>query len=290
MSVNEQPQDIVKALIHYGLSDFHLTPLPTKMSSARRCASFRVDVGQSTILKARRMRNEAAARRQQALRVDLPCAFAPVLFRCGAILLEKWIVGRPLNDVPFIQDKTHIRQAAELLSVLHAWPTAGEIALPIPGDITRLREDVVSSLFDLCATGKLDERAANRLIKTVETSAPEETLHCLIHTDLCGENLVVDPTGRLFVIDNEHFRVGPAGLDLARSWYRWGWYQNDHFPTAWNVFREAYERCGGRQDALIHEQFWRISAAVISARLRTNGAAANEPINCLRTIAYTVNP
>lgn len=288
--MNDRPQDIVKALTLYGLSDFHLTPLPTKMSSVRRCASFRVDVGQSIILKARRMRNEATAQRQQALRVDLPGAFAPILFRCGAVLLEKWIVGRPLHEMPFTLHRTHIRQAAELLSVLHAWPTAGETVLPFPGDITGLRDDVVSSLSNLRTTGHLNRTTANRLIKIVETTAPEETSHCLIHTDLCGENLVVDSTGRLFVIDNEHFRVGPAGLDLARSWYRWGWYQNDQFPTAWNVFREAYETYGGRQDALMHEPFWRISAAAISARLRTHGAAADEPIRCLRTIACTVAP
>ena len=49
------------------------------------------------------------------------------------------------------------------------------------------------------------------------------------------ENMLIDPRGRLRIIDNEWFAIDPAGLDLGRSFTRWPMSQG-----AWGRFRRAY--------------------------------------------------
>lgn len=111
------------------------------------------------------------------------------------------------------------------------------------------------------------------------------------HTDLGGGNVVVDPAGRLHVVDNEHFRIGPPGMDLARTWYRWGLYRRGSDTAEWQRFRHAYAGVGGAAGAFTHEPFWRIAAVAVSARLRprTVDPTIAAPIQCLIRLAGSVS-
>jgi len=101
---------------------------------------------------------------------------------------------------------------------------------------------------------------------------------------------VVDAAGRLFVVDNEHFRFGPPGMDLARTWYRWGWHDPARPPEEWAAFRRSYAAAGGDPEAFAHEPFWRIAAATVSARVRLGMGDRDSavPIACLAGLARSI--
>ena len=277
--------DIVAAVAAFGERPRNIVPLHPTAAPTRPRASFRVEVEAGHSIKARRMESEAAAARQQELRAGLPAAFAPVLARLGAILIEGWIEGRPLDTVA--ASLPLIRQAGALLAALHALPGAAGKPLLFRAEVTGLRDDTLSALAALADAGALDEATAGALATIVAATAPGDSRHSLIHTDFCAENLVVDAAGRLFVVDNEHFRFGPPGMDLARTWYRSGWHDGNRFAGEWAAFRRSYEAAGGDREAFLHEPFWRIAAATVSARLRlrTGDWDAAVPIACLVGLA-----
>ena len=275
--------DIVRALDAYGLCPQQIEPLPTPVGAQRQRASFRVETEDGRRLKARRMDNAQAAARQHALRQELPAAFAPVLFRHDAVLLEKWIDGRSLHDG--VVEEDHIRQLAVLMRSLHMTGSAAGQALPFQADIGELRS-ITASCLDFLEAGRVLEPAIIARLRTIAAiSAPALATHRLIHTDLCGENLVVDAAGRVSAIDNEHFRFGPAGMDLARLWYRSGWYGEGADGPSWRLFCHHYGADADVQDDARHRPFWRLAATVLSARLRVGTAAATDPLRCLRIIA-----
>jgi aminoglycoside phosphotransferase (APT) family kinase protein len=234
------------------------------------------------VVKARRMDSEYAAREQVELRAGLPAAFTSVLARFGKILIETWIEGRPLNEMS--PSKPLTRQAGELLAMLHTRERAGGRSLPFSADVSGLKDETLSGLRWLVVSGALDATAVDCLSALVERGAPDEAPHCLIHTDYCAENLVVDASGRLFVVDNERFRFGPAAMDRARTWYRWGWSEPGAPAWQWEAFCEAYQAAGGERETPGHDSFWRIAAIVVSAvvRLRTGYPDASVPLIRLR--------
>lgn len=240
------------------------------------------------VFKARRMESEAAARELMEIRIGLPDAFVAIVARFGPILIESWIEGRPLNELS--PSESLIGQAGALLATLHARSSAAGRSLPFRAHPGELKTDTLSGLQLLAASGALDERSARQLGAAFEHAAPQDVPHCLIHTDYCGENLVVDSSGRLFVVDNERFRIGPAAMDLARSRYRWGWYERDAPAWPWKRFLEAYEAAGGEGSDPLHEPFWRIAAVVASARVRfhTGDPGLATPVNCLEEMTRTM--
>ncbi len=279
--------DIADAVAQWGPQPSRIVPLRPEVGPGALRASFRVEFPDGTMVKARRLESEAAARRQGELRAGLPDAFAPVLARHGPVLIEAWIEGVPLSALPV--SEALIRRAGGLLAALHAEPRAGGRSLPFLAAVDGLGADTLSGLQSLAASGILDARTADRLGSIIRGSAPGEVPHCLIHTDYCGENIVLAADGRLVVIDNEHFRFGPAAMDLARSRYRWGWSVLD--VDAWRWFREAYEAAGGVAANPPEERFWQVAAVVVSARIRlkTGDPGLAEPVALLRDMAVSVD-
>jgi hypothetical protein len=284
---DEAPFDVAEAVILSGRRPLRITPLSPVTGLLRKRESFRVETGAGTAIKARRLESEAAARRQQELRAGLPEGFAAVIARFGPILLEEWIDGRSLDAIP--PDAALIRQAGTLMAFLHARTEAAGMALPFPAEIDGLRAEALAGLRAVAAAGCLESATIDRLCSFAAEAVPGAVPHRLIHTDICGENLVVDASGRIYVIDNEHFRFGPAGMDLARTWYRWGWCEGGRPAPQWEVFRQAYQAAGGAGEAFVHEALWRLAAAAISARLRVEigHPDVSVPLHCLQAIAET---
>lgn len=276
--------DVADAVAEWGARPVRILPLRPEAGPRAVRTSFRVELPDGTVVKARRLESEVAARQQVELRAGLPEAFAPVLARFGPILVEAWVDGLPLSAVPVSEPL--IRQAGTLLAALHAWPRSGGRSLPFPAAVDGLIEDILSGLQSLAASGILEARTADRLGSILRGSAPGEVPHCLIHTDFCGENIVLAADGRLAVIDNEHFRLGPAAIDLARSRYRWGWPMLEA-GDAWRWFGEAYEAAGGVAASAREGRFWRVAAVVVSARIRFRAGDPGlaEPVGLLRDMA-----
>jgi Ser/Thr protein kinase RdoA (MazF antagonist) len=153
------------------------------------------------------------------------------------------------------------------------------------------RAGIETALRALLDAEAIEESLAGRLRAAAAERDPRSARAGIIHTDLCAENLVVDPGGIVRAVDNEGLRIGPTGFDLARVWYRW-----PMSASAWSIpksspigatYVSAYARLADPEPALAHFVFWKLAAVLHSARVRIRRgiAAAEVPLARLRALA-----
>ncbi len=242
--------------------------------------TYRIDLASGVTLKARRLEDEATAARLATIRSFLPDGFAPVTACHGNVVFEQWIDGDVVGGG--LPGEGLLAEAATMLASLHTLAPADEPATRQWRSTASWREDTTRAVVELERLDRLGHEDAMRIASAMAQLDPGEARTGIIHTDFCGENMVVDREGRLRLIDNERVEVGPVALDLARTWYRWS-----RLRDRWAAFRAAYATGGGVSDALEHELFWRIVAVAKSAvmRARLNPARAQEPSALLRELA-----
>ena len=95
------------------ISNFHL------VENSRSC--YRVNHVHGTV-KVRLLENESMANELAAFRRELPDDFAPVIFQQGRVLIEDWIVGDPLPNIP---EPRWLEAAGIILGNLHARRSVG---------------------------------------------------------------------------------------------------------------------------------------------------------------------
>ena len=196
------------------------------------------------------------------------------------MLLEEWIDGAELGDG--CPSAARIAEAGALLAGLHARTTLIGETLLERRDTQDWRARSEADLQSLTDASALDAAAADRIRAELEALDPRRALFGLIHSDFCGENMLIDGVGRLRVIDNERLRVDALGFDVARCWYRWSLP-----PAAWEDLRSAYAgalRCSEPLDAFA---FWQRVVLVKSAALRQriDPTRAHVPLDRLRELA-----
>lgn len=220
-------------------------------------AVYRVELVSGETIKARRLEDETTARALCAHRRGLPPAFVPVLAQHGRVLVEPWIEGASLRGRA--PNPTQLAAAGALLAALHATPASADAG----ESMSHWRQRGAARLAALAAHGALtgDERA--RIAAALVRCDPGGAVAGLIHTDFCGENMVIDAAGTLHVIDNERIGVGALGYDLARTWARW-----ELDDDAWSRFAAAYAAAGGGAAARVGQPFWRLMALVLAAGMR----------------------
>jgi len=238
---------------------------------------FRVELDNGVLVKARRMEDATAALCLQEMRAAAPPGYAPILHRHAEVLIERWIDGEDLAR----RDATtaELVAAATLLAQLHRVEHASGQALPTMRDTAPERKAADGALTRLEEDGALRPADADAISSALARLDPGRTLCGLVHTDFCGENIVVDANGRLHAIDNERMEVGPFGLDVARTWYRW------RLPDAdWEHFRASYRERMPHDDALRHFAFWALVATLKGSLLlsRLNPARAHVALERLR--------
>jgi aminoglycoside phosphotransferase (APT) family kinase protein len=271
--------EVVAALDQFGLCARSWQCLSTIRAAEYERRVYRLDLKGGRVLKARRLEDEATARRLFEIRQEAPAGFAPVLHRHGAVMLEAWIEGEDLAQRPMTSQ--HLFEAATLLACLHATPRVLGRPLPATQSTGAEREMAEHARWHLAADGRLALAESDRIGAALKLLDPKRALFGLVHTDFCGENMVIDPDGRLHIIDNERMSLGVLGLDVARTWYRW------MLPSpAWECFRATYQARMPHQDALRHFAFWALVATLKSAVLRLwlDPARAHVPIERLREI------
>jgi hypothetical protein len=240
--------------------------------------AYRID-HEHGIVKARLLEDERAARDLAVFRNELGDAFVPVIFRHGRVLIEDWIEGDALPDIP---EPPHLVKAGALLGEMHARLTIAGRALH---EVRPTADHLLAAEMGLriaAATGALEEDIAARLELALQRLDPLQTTYGLVHLDFCGDNMVIDRAGRLRVVDNERIRLDSLGYDLGRTWYRWALP-----PQEWNYFCTAYASRVPFPKPLDSLRFWKIVAAAGSAelRLRAYPEKADVPLECLRTLA-----
>jgi len=242
--------------------------------------AYRVELEDGRTIKARRLEDADAAQRIWQIRREFPYDFAPVLAVHGTVLLEEWLDGRPLGAAR--PDDARLREAGRLLARLHGLARVAGRSVEGRDHTASHRNDADRGLDALVLGGHLDGRSARTLREVLAAEDPVSGRVGVTHNDLCGENILVDPAGRLRVFDNERVAVGMLGFDVGRSWYRW-----DLDRDAWDVFERAYSNACPGVEPSNRLAFWGLVAVVKSAvyRLRVAPATVEVPLERLRRIA-----
>jgi thiamine kinase-like enzyme len=273
--------EIANALERAGLRARSVRALARIQPAASGRAVYRIDLEAGCTIKARRLNDEATARRLFEIRRELPAAFAPAICRHGSVLLEEWIDGEELGDA--CPSNAQLAEAGALLAQLHARSELAGAALHAWSSTRDWREQSEQGLESLVAAEALDLQAARGIGAALARLDPQRALVGLVHSDFCGENMLIDGSGRLRVIDNERLRVDALGFDVGRSWYRWSLP-----PPAWEIFQSAYAARMPFSEPLENLGFWSLVVVVKSAvlRLRVDPARAQVPLTRLRAMAY----
>ena len=247
--------EITEALERHGIEPRAVSLVsPLGELKGRRWA-YRVESTDGHIVKARQFEDGDTASRAFDLRADLEGAFAPALARYGSVLIEEWIEGVALAE-PDVE--AFVAEAGAVLGRLHSKPLGrGE---PSALDTRTWRDGAFSDLELLSAAGRLGGREVEALRAEVSRRDPAWARAAVVHLDFCADNMVVDRSGRLRVIDNELITVGPAAFDLARTLNLW-----PMRDEAWAGFRNAYDDTVSAQPGPL--DFWRLVATLTDARV-----------------------
>jgi Ser/Thr protein kinase RdoA (MazF antagonist) len=129
--------------------------------------------------------------------------------------VEGEVLDRHLARAGAAEETQLAAMAGRLLASIHA-ANSSSVARPRPlGDYGLLLRRVVRRLG---RRGLLDATSVRRLTRIV---VPRTARWTVTHGDLCPENLVLTPGGRLRAIDEERLAVRPYAFDLARTVARW---------------------------------------------------------------------
>jgi Ser/Thr protein kinase RdoA (MazF antagonist) len=276
--------EIAIALDRAGLRalDFHeISQMPTAQP---RRSVYRIDLEPEHTIKARLLPDAETARRLFEICRELPDAFAPAFGCYGAVLLEEWIDGEGLGDT--LPSDAHLVEVGSLLARLHATPIVAGRRVHDLRSTAAWRERTEAGLRQVLAAGELDKPDVLRIQRALERLDPGQAVFGLAHTDLCGENMVVDRAGRLRVIDNERVGIDALGFDVARTWYRWA------LPaSAWERLRSTYAAQAPFAEPLETFDFWSVVTIVHSAalRLQKDRTRAHVPLDRLRRVAAEVD-
>jgi thiamine kinase-like enzyme len=277
--MNTPPEpEILAALEQAGICPRSFARISNLYSTSSERCTYRIEHERGTV-KVRRVEDEATARDLAAFISELPEGFTAVIARHGRVLIEDWIEGEALPDVP---GPHHLAAAGALLAELHAKPRLGDCYLHDECPTAYHHRLAQERLRIVAEAGALKEEDVVRLERALERWDPVWAIYGLTHLDFCGENMVIDRTGKLRVVDNDRVRLDALGFDLARTWYRWA-----RPAPEWEAFCLAYTSRLPFPSSLAALRFWKITAAAQSAelRLRAYPEKAGVPINCLRALA-----
>ena len=242
--------------------------------------AYRVTLADGRTVKLRRpSRPERAARAWQLLEVIADARFAVVILREGDLVVEEWIEGTSLGAGP--PRPEHVASAAAFLAALHRVRIDGFDAGRAMAT-TAMCAATCSRLEGLRQYALLAGDKETKLSSAVRSLAPATAATGITHNDLCGENLVVDTSGALRIVDNEDVAPGFVDFDLARTWYRW-----ELEPTSWEHFLARYVSEGGTRPAASAFEFWKIAAVAKSAvvRLAASPEQREHALQRLRALA-----
>jgi hypothetical protein len=234
-------------------------PLPRLEVPANHQCTYRLDLADGSRRKAIVASSpERAAIIEQALRhLRLPAL--PRLFgRRGRTLILEWIEGEPAGDEA-------LTAAATLLGRVHALAPPGLTAEALL-DPTAAAARLADRTRRLLAEGIIDAATADRLLAL---RPPPPAPACLLHCDLCPENLLM-ADGVLRIADNGSWSIGPPAYDLGRVLWRW-----PMRAEARARFFATYRRAGGVEVAPDALAFWTAVGAVGGTFYRRGGPIAD---------------
>ena len=127
--------------------------------------------------------------------------------------------GTPVDRLEL--SDAHLAAGAALLAAIHLSKVPDRLPQARTVSTEGARVGIETALRALLDAGAVEEPVARRLRAAAALGDPRTAPAGITHTDLCAENLVVDPRGMVRAVDNEGLRIEPTGFDLGRVWYRW---------------------------------------------------------------------
>jgi thiamine kinase-like enzyme len=243
--------------------------------------TFRLEFADGVTLKGRRLRSPAIAKRVEEIvaRLD-PQRFPRVVSCLGTALLEQWIPGETIEGQPSRPE--HLRWAAETLAGVHRNAPPRPRA---PLWLAARKALITHHVQRLADRGALPRAEALKLRDIALAEAPLHVEFSLIHRDVCPENIVQDPSGRLYCIDNAAARGGAPDEDLARTFYRWPLDAREG-----DLFLDAYRAHRDPRGFLEHRCFWMIAAVSHAAWIRHARGYARPDVPLRRLRAQLEEP
>jgi len=247
----------------------------------KRC--YLLHLSDATKVKLRRLRSADRAREVESLLATAAHpSFPKPLARQGPLLLEPWIEGSPVDA----RSPDIAARCGSLLGEFHArTPLEDRFGHPV-GLAKEQMEYLVQAGDRLLASEEISGKAHQVLVTTAQRLQPTEAAQGIIHGDLAPENIVIDESGRLVVIDNDQVLSHPFDYDLARAWIRW--------PMTGVMkmrFLDAYRRHRDPTPFQISVHFWLLCALTRAAAFRVENAVVGRNVHLyhLRRLLGTAN-
>ena len=247
-----------------------------------RPTAFRLQFADGCILKGRYVDTPQQAQTVEYVSHCLGYRGLPRVWgRCGRALLTEWVDGEVLTAGPC--DREVLRQCGALQGFVHSRPLPECSSLPA-NPMESWQPALQRRLAELVDSGVLENPVARHAAEIARTYAPPRCVLGFAYVDFCADNIVLQASGDVCVIDNETLSIEPCDYDVGRTWYRW--------PMA-RADREAY--FGGYRAHrslaafLAHFPYWAIAALADGAlfRARRGGAeAAVVPVNRLHALLH----
>jgi hypothetical protein len=244
------PAEIQEAIRIEGMTGAEVelvSPLGTRKG---RRLSYRVETATRTI-KLRLLDSLEVAEELERISGGLDDAFVPIIGRHGRVTVEPWVEGVGLDG----EAAGAIERAATVLARLHVGTRAVATA---DGDSPWLAA-AESDLQSLVEAGLVEAELAARVRARLDDLHRDDAPACVIHRDFCPENMLVDSTGGIRVVDNEWLAVGPPALDLGRTFHRWPMDED-----GWARFQAVYSDVAGEPEDL---GLWMLVAGLFAARV-----------------------
>ena len=254
---------------------------------ARRTASYAARGENGKRYKVRVMATPEAARQVEMLTnllhrhargLDPAASFEipRILGRSECALVSEWVVGDSADTTAGLE-----RFAGNLLGRIHTCPLESDELVAFAGQASEERAALHRRVDDLLALGHLSRREAGSVSRWCEEFRDDSPGAGIVHRDFCPPNLVLDPRGVLWPIDNETLAVRPLDYDLGRTWTHWSMR-----PDGWRRFFEGYSHERSPQSYFAHFPYWALTACVESASFRavhwTGGTS--RPLQRLRAL------
>jgi aminoglycoside phosphotransferase (APT) family kinase protein len=234
----------------------------TPLSRHGAAPAFRLDLDDGRTMKGRVFPNARwAAQVHRLLAAPGASALPKPLLRAECVLISEFIEGAPLDEWLAHRSARAVprlaREAGRLMASVHSGRSPGGAA-PTPA---RYRTRLAAIARRLVTASLLEPEVGARLAELV---APARARGGLTHGDICPENLILTPSGRLKAIDEERLAIRPFAYDLARAINRWP--LHGRFERA---FLSGYEDGGGDARGFRRwRAFWIPAALATSAEYR----------------------
>lgn len=258
------------------------TPVSGGDYAGYRPNAFRLQFADGRVLKGRRADTPQQAQTVEYVSQCLGYRGLPRVWgRCGRALLTEWVEGEALAAGPC--DREVLQQCGALQGFVHSRELPE--GSPSPANTIESRQLTLErKLVELVESGVLENPAARHAVEIARGSAPPRCELGFAYVDFCADNIVVQASGDVCVVDNETLSIEPCDYDLARTWYRWPMTSTDReeYFNGYRVHREL-------EAFLAHFPYWAIAALVDGAlfRARRGGVeAAAVPVSRLRALLH----